>query len=279
MTSTRRSLQRQSSGTFLWSVVIASTILAHLERTDVVFTTARAAQFGDTSVQSAVRVLQGMARSGLVTRVTRGVWAITHHPDFSPYAVLPFILGTQQDGHHSSGDEPWSAPIDDVAANHHASRAGYVSFVSALHLHGMLSQIPRAIHVAVPKQRRPLDTPVARYVFHRRMPSQAPATTPGDRWGRFALATPAQALVDTMYVSVHRGRQFAHLPEIELPSTVDLSRAQGRRSSPSRQMTRLFGEVAAIISGIQRPETREAVAARWALLQTSIRSVVFPADE
>lgn len=156
MTSTRRSLQRPSSGTFLWSVVIASTILAHLERTDVVFTTARAAQFGDTSVQSAVRVLQGMARSGLVTRVTRGVWAITHHPDFSPYAVLPFILGTQQDGHHSSRDEPWSAPIDDVAANHHASRAGYVSFVSALHLHGMLSQIPREIHVAVPKQRRQL---------------------------------------------------------------------------------------------------------------------------
>lgn len=60
--------------------------------------------------------------------------------------------------------EPWSTPIDVAAANLDASRAGYVSFVSALHLHGMLSQIPREIHVAVPQQRRALDSPVARCV-------------------------------------------------------------------------------------------------------------------
>lgn len=258
---------------------LTSSILAQLERNDVVFTTLRAAQFGHTSVQSAVRVLQDMARNGLVTRVTRGVWAVTHHPDFSPYAVLPFLLGTPQAGQTSTVKEPWSTPIDDASANEHAGRAGYVSFVSALHLHGMLSQIPREIHVAVPQQRRPLDTPVARYVFHRRIHSQVPRTMPGDRWGRFALATPAQALVDTMYVSVHRGRQFAHLPEIELPSTMAQSHAQGRRSSPSAQMARLFGEVDVIIAGIRRPQARQAVAARWIRLQESIRSAVVAAGE
>ena len=258
---------------------LTSSILAQLERNDVVFTTRRAAQFGDTSVQSAARVLQDMAGNGLVTRVTRGVWAVTHHPDFSPYAVLPFLLGTPETDLSSTREESWSAAIDDASVNARAGRAGYVSFVSALHLHGMLAQIPREIHVAVPQQRRPLHTPVARYVFHRRMSPQAPATMPGDRWGRFALATPAQALVDTMYVSAHRGRQFAHLPEVELPSAMAWSRSQGRRGSQSVQMARLFGEVDALIAGIRRPKTREAVVARWSLLQESIRRAVVTADE
>jgi AbiEi antitoxin C-terminal domain len=258
---------------------LTSSILARLERNDVVFTTARAAQLSDTSVQSAVRVLQDMAHSGLVTRVTRGVWAITRHPDFSPYAVLPFILGTHQEPQVGVVEEPWSTPIDDEAANRHASRAGYVSFVSALHLHGMLSQIPREIHVAVPRHRRPLDTPVAQFVFHRRMQTDGPATVPGDRWGRFALATPAQSLVDTMYISVHRGRRFAHLPEIELPSSMAWLQPRGRRVSESVQMARLFGEVDDLIAGIRRPETRQAVVARWRLLQESIRSAVVLAGE
>ena len=253
---------------------LTSSILGKLGRNDIVFTTGRAAQLGDTSVQSAGRVLQGMARNGLVTRVTRGVWAITSHPDFSPYAVLPFILGAQGAEQPSTADESWSTPIVELAANQHAARSGYVSFVSALHLHGMLSQIPREIHVAVPQQRRPLETSVARYVFHLRTHSQAPLTVPGDRWGRFALATPAQALVDTMYASVHRGRQFAYLPELELPSNMARSRSPSRRSSPSAQMARLFGEVAVIIAGIRRPEVREAVLKRWTLLQESIRSEV-----
>lgn len=258
---------------------LTSSILAQLDRTDVVFTTRRAAQLGHTSVQSAVRVLQNMAADGLVTRVTRGVWAITHHPDFSPYAVLPFLLGTPESDVASARVAPWSTAIDDVSLHAEATRAGYVSFLSALHLHGMLSQIPREIHVAVSRQRRPLSTPVARFVFHRRMSALAPATMPGDRWGRFALATPAQALVDTMYVSAHRGRQFAHLPEIELPSTMSGSRTQGRGGSPSVQMTRLFGEVDSLIAGIRRPKAREAVVARWSALQISIRGVVESADD
>lgn len=258
---------------------LTASILAHLDRTDVVFTTRRAAQLGHTSVQSAVRVLKDMAAAGLVTRVTRGVWALTHHPDFSPYAVLPFLLGTPESDMASAREAPWSAAIDDASANAVTARPGYVSFLSALHLHGMLSQIPRDIHVAVPQQRRALSTPVARFVFHRRMSALTPATMPGDRWGRFALATPAQALVDTMYVSAHRGRQFAHLPEIELPSTMNGSSAQGRPGRPAVQMTRLFGEVDSLIAGIRRPKAREAVIMRWSALQASIRRVVESADE
>jgi hypothetical protein len=258
---------------------LTTTILAQLDRHDVVFTTQRAAQMGHTSVQSAARVLREMASNGLVTRVTRGVWAITHHPDFSPYAVLPFLLGAPERDLAAARATPWSAAIDDAALSEEAGRLGYVSFLSALHLHGMLSQIPREIHVAVPRQRRPLSTPVARFVFHRRLSPPAPQTIPGDRWGRFALATPAQALVDTLYVSAHRGRQFAHLPEIDLPSRMAGSRSPGQRGRPSTQMARLFGEVDTLIANIRRPKAREAVVARWRVLQTSIRRVVESADE
>jgi hypothetical protein len=250
---------------------LTSSILGQLDRDDIVFTTTRAAQLGGTSVQSAARVLQSMARNGLVTHVTRGLWAITSHPDFSPYAVLPFILDAQRT---PTVAEPWNTPIDIAAANQHASRAGYVSFVSALHLHGMLSQIPREIHVAVPRQRHALDTSVARYVFHRLTQYREAETVSGDRWGRFALATPAQALVDTMYVSVHRGRHFAHLPEIELPVNITPTQTRAHRRSPQVQMARLFGEVDVLIAGIQRPVVRDAVLVRWALLRASIRAVV-----
>ncbi len=118
-----------------------------------------------------------------------------------------------------------------------------------------------------------------RDVFHRLTHSRAPDTVPGDRWGRFALATPAQALVDTMYASVHRGRPFAYLPEIELPVAFAPSEPGARRRSPPAQMARLFREVGVLIAGIQRPAVRGAVRTRWSLLQASIRHGVLATGE
>lgn len=58
---------------------------------------------------------------GALTRLTRGVWANTSHPDFHPLVCVPKLLGREQ---------------------------GYVSFLTALHLRGVISQIPRTIQVA-----------------------------------------------------------------------------------------------------------------------------------
>src|SRR5580704_6153918 len=95
-----------------------------------IFTTATAAAAADVSPDTASRGLARLQEQGLVTRLVRGLWADTRHPDFSPYAVVPFLLARSpsQEGQPS---------------------AGYVSFLSALHLHGILSQIPPAIQVAV----------------------------------------------------------------------------------------------------------------------------------
>ena len=78
---------------------LTSSILARLDRNDVVFTTRRAAQLGHTSVQSAARVLQDMAAAGLVTRVTRGVWAITHHPGLLSVRCAPIPAGHTRERH------------------------------------------------------------------------------------------------------------------------------------------------------------------------------------
>jgi predicted transcriptional regulator of viral defense system len=175
-----------------------------------------------TTQSLASRALSRLARQHLLTRVKQGVWSDTKNSRFSPYAVVPYLVGR------------------DVR-----SRDCYVSFVSALNLHGMISQIPGAIHVAVARQRRTLNTPVARYAFHKIDQALMGGFADGDRHGRFQLATPAKALFDTLYISLRKGRSFSRLPEIDLP-----------RSVTDAEMQRWIGRIAF-------PMLRAAVNARW----------------
>ncbi len=116
-----------------------------------IFTTATAAAAAAVSSDTASRGLARLQEQGLVTRLVRGLWADTRHPDFSPYAVVPFLLARSpsQEGQPS---------------------VGYVSFLSALQLHGILSQIPPAIQVAVAEQHETVHTPVGDFGFHQIQP-------------------------------------------------------------------------------------------------------------
>jgi DNA-binding transcriptional regulator YhcF (GntR family) len=145
------------------------------------------------SAESVSRLFERLVRQGVVTKVMRGLWANTAHSLFSPYLVI----GHLQDTWHERA---------------------YVSFISALHLHGMISQIPREIHVATARARLDLETPVGHYVFHRLQPALLTGEEPGDTWDRFKRATPEKALFDTVYIGLHRGQQWRHLPELELPA-------------------------------------------------------------
>ena len=196
-------------------------ILTAAART-VVFTTAEVARATDTTPSLASRALSRLAKNRLLTRVVRGLWADTKNSRFSPYVVVPYLVG--RDAH---------------------AEGCYVSFVSALSLNGMISQIPGAIHVAVARQRRSLNTPVAQYQFHQIDRDLMDGFADGDRYGRFQLATPAKALFDTLYVASRRGRSFARLPEVDLP-----------RSVTNAEMQRWIGR-------ITLPMLRAAVDARW----------------
>lgn len=163
----------------------------------LIFQTKDMAQWLDASPAATSRALGQLQRRGLLTRVTRSWWADSRSSRFSPHRLVPLLTG---------GD------ADNVT--------GYVTVVSAMAMHGMISQIPAAIHVAVRKQRRALRTPVGNFVFHQIAPSLFDGFEPGDSHGWFQVATPTKAVFDALYLSVRRKRQWRHLPEVDLPRSV-----------------------------------------------------------
>jgi len=156
-----------------------------------VFTTAEVAELSAVSLSSASRDLSQLAQKGLVTRLKRGLWAMTGHPDFSPYSVVPHLF--------TGGEE------------------GYVSLLSAMSLHGIIEQIPRTVQVVARKARPPLRTPIGTYEFHRLDEKLFGGYGPYDSIWSFQIASPEKALFDALYLSVRKGKRFSALPELELP--------------------------------------------------------------
>jgi predicted transcriptional regulator of viral defense system len=156
----------------------------------VAFTTREYAEEADVAMATASRQLARGAAAGPLVRLTRGVWANPSHPFFHPLACAPKLLGNEQ---------------------------GYVSFPTALHLHGLIDQIPRAFQIATTGHARKLDTPVGEYEFFHLAPR---LMRRGVEWSAtrvvYPIATPEKALLDTFYVSLRRGRRFRALPELDL---------------------------------------------------------------
>ena len=83
-----------------------------------VFTTRQIAAIRGSSLSATSQALARMEQHELVKRVTRGVWCTPDNPGFSPYSLVPLLAG----GHRA-----------------------YVSLISALHLQGLIEQIPLVI--------------------------------------------------------------------------------------------------------------------------------------
>jgi predicted transcriptional regulator of viral defense system len=154
------------------------------------FTTREYALYLGKQIASASRTLSAYARAGSLVQVTRGVWANKSHKEFSPYGAIPYLL-----------------------ANEH----GYVSFLSALHRHGLISQIPTAIQVATTGRGRILKSPIGEFQFFKMKPQLFRVGVEAFAGKlNYNIATPEKALLDTFYLSTKRGNRFRKLPEIEL---------------------------------------------------------------
>jgi predicted transcriptional regulator of viral defense system len=186
----------------------------------------------DVSPTAVTRALGVLAKRRVIVRVTPGVWARPSHPDFSPYAVVPFLLGA------SVGTRGWQ----DAAP-------GYVSLLSALSLHGLIDQIPRTIQIVVGGQRPPIHSAIGNYTFHRMQRPLLTGYEPGGRLANFELATPTKALFDTVYLSTRRGRNHAFLPELDLSGLVSTA------------------EMRSYIALIPSTSVQTAVLNRWQQLQ------------
>jgi predicted transcriptional regulator of viral defense system len=160
----------------------------------VIFTTRDFANYSSISIPAASKRLLRLADKKLLTRITKGLWANTSHPHFHPLACVPYLLGKEQ---------------------------GYVSFLTALHLHGLVSQIPKTIQIATTGHARTLDSPVGHYEFLQIKPE---LMKQGTQWSDtqlpYLIATAEKALIDTLYLSTRKSRRFARLPEVDIQHTV-----------------------------------------------------------
>ena len=104
----------------------------------IIFTTRDYANYSNVSMSAGSKRLLRLADKKLLTRITKGIWANTSHPWFHPLACVPYLLGREQ---------------------------GHVSFLTALLLHGLVSQIPNIIQIATTGHARTLDSPVGQYEF------------------------------------------------------------------------------------------------------------------
>ena len=155
-----------------------------------VITTGDAALRLGLTRSAATRALGRLAAAGLVLHLRHGLWSLD--PRIDPL-LLPEYL---------------TAPFP-----------AYVSLLSALHLHGMISQIPRVIYVASLAPTKRIKTGRADYSVHRLAPSffgGFETTAAGVR-----LARPEKALLDCLYLAPGRSRLFAALPEVEIPRAFD----------------------------------------------------------
>ena len=163
-----------------------------------VFTTHELEAVSGKSLSAVVHGLNVLLKEGVVSKIYHGIWAETTREMISPYSVVPHLF-----------------------PRHRA----YVSFISALHLHGIIEQIPQVVTLASTAHTKIIRTGVGVFSVHR----IAPEFFDGFGWykgtGSFLIAEPEKALVDSLYLSARKKKQFGHFPEMEFPRSFSFKRA------------------------------------------------------
>ncbi len=164
-----------------------------------VFTTHELVTISGKSRPTVTQCLTRLAEQGLLTKIYRGVWAEPGQKPLSPFEIIPYLFPRQR---------------------------VYVSFISALHLHGIVEQIPQVITLASLSHTRTLRTKAGVFSVHQ----IAPTFFDGFDWykgeGSFLIAEPEKALVDSLYLSSRKKKQFGYFPELHFPTTFSFKKAQ-----------------------------------------------------
>jgi len=164
-----------------------------------VFTTHELAQASGKSLSTTTQSLRYLERQGLVLKIYRGIWVDPNDPKVSSYAVIPFL----RPRHRS-----------------------YVSFISALHLHHMVEQIPQVITLASTSRTRTISTKLGTFCMHQLTPSFFKGFGWYRKTGSFLIAEPEKALVDSLYLSAYKKKQFGYFPELHFPPGFSFKKAR-----------------------------------------------------
>jgi len=164
-----------------------------------VFTTSELCALSGKSASAVVQGLNFLEKEGIVLKIYRGIWTEAGNDKVSPYTVIPFLL-----------------------PRHRA----YVSFISALHLYGIIEQIPQVITLATTSHTKAIHTKIADYSLHQ----LDPAFFDGFGWykdtGSFLIAEPEKALIDCLYISARKKRRFGRFPELYFPESFSFKKAE-----------------------------------------------------
>ncbi|MBN1294005.1 MAG: type IV toxin-antitoxin system AbiEi family antitoxin domain-containing protein [Candidatus Latescibacteria bacterium] len=175
-------------------------ILRHVKNLHrIIFTTREAHAVSGKSLSNVVQGLNHLCRQDVLVKICRGVWAETSIAPISPFRIIPYLPGGQRT---------------------------YISFLSALHIHGIIEQIPQMITCASLAHTRTLTTALGVFSIHR----IAPDFFFGFNWykqnGEFLVAEPEKALLDCLYLSGRKGNQFKYFPELIFPRSFNWAKAQ-----------------------------------------------------
>jgi predicted transcriptional regulator of viral defense system len=162
-----------------------------------IFTTHDLTAISGKSVSTVVQSLNRLSQQGLVIKIYRGVWAESGKNPISPFEIIPYLF-----------------PLGKA----------YVSFISALHLHGIIGQIPQ-ITLAALSHSRIISTKAGSFAVHQ----IAPSFFEGYDWykgeGKFLIAEPEKALIDSLYLSSRKLKQYGYFPELDFPADFSFKKA------------------------------------------------------
>lgn len=176
-----------------------SILLAIKKLNRLVFTTHELAMLTGSSLSCACQSLNILEEKGLISRIARGIWGDINDKAFSPLLAVPFLNPRQR---------------------------LYISFISALHLHGIVEQIPQVVTLASLGHTRIINTKVGAFSIHQITPSLFCGFDWYKKTGDFLIAEPEKALVDCLYLSSKKKKQFRHFPELDFPPNFSFKKAE-----------------------------------------------------
>jgi predicted transcriptional regulator of viral defense system len=163
------------------------------------FTTRDVARISGKSLSTVSQGLDYLHKHGAVMKVYRGLWMERTSAKPSAFDLVPHLM-----------------PLHRT----------YVSFTAALHLHGIIEQVPQDITLASTTHTRMFRTALAAFSVHR----IAPEFFFGFDWyrtnGGFLIADPEKALLDCLYLSGRKQKNFGHFPEMHFPDTFNFVKAR-----------------------------------------------------
>jgi len=164
-----------------------------------VFTTSELSTISGKSSSTVTQALNFLQEQGVVLRIYRGIWAEVTDKPISPYMVIPFLFPKHRT---------------------------YVSFISALHIYDIIEQIPQVITLASTIHTKTIITKIGTFSIHRITPSFFAGFDWYKKKSNFLIAEPEKALIDCLYLSGCKKKQFGYFPELHFPKTFSFKKAK-----------------------------------------------------